>query len=164
MQQLVDYNDSLKEQLLNVSDEAFHKQSEIGEFVSEDVNRFTDLVFSPSSEEKCIKPVYTIDTVHSSNVICVVPWDQNEHFVFSSDVLKRIVCTQWYEDEKAIPLCEVSVSAPCCTLTTLYNGSLLLAGCMDGMVYIYAVEHENHKCTYLKVDELNSISNRKYQK
>ena len=151
MQQLIDYNDSLKEQLMNSTDFSNNRDNELGEFVSEDVDRFTNLVFSPSTKEIDLKSIYCIDNIHSSNIISVVPWEKNDHVVFSSDVTKRIVCSQLYKDEKAEKLYEVTVSAPCCCLTTLYNGNLLIAGCMDGMVYTYSIEAESGSVKSLKV-------------
>ena len=151
MQQLVDYNNSLKDQLSYAKSNEMQEQSEMGEFISEEVDRFSDLVFSPSTEEIHMKSVHCIDTIHQSNIICVIPWERNNHILFSTDVLKQIVCCQWFEDEKARILCKESVSAPCCALTTLYNGSLLLAGCMDGMVYVYSIEQKNYCVTSLKV-------------
>lgn len=151
MQQLVDYNNSLKEELSYMKDNQVEVSNEMGEFVSEDVDRFTDLVFSPSTESKSLKLVHSIDNIHHSNIISVVPWDRNNHFLFSTDVLKEIVCSEWYEGEKATIICKESVTAPCCALTTLYNGSLLLAGCMDGMVFVYAIEQDTYRVTSLRV-------------
>ena len=72
MQQLVDYNQSLKDQLMNLDEYSMNKTNDHGEFVAENVDRFTNLVFSPSSERKDMKLFKCIDNIHQSNIICVI--------------------------------------------------------------------------------------------
>ena len=151
MQQLVDYNQSLKDQLMNLDEYSMNKTNDHGEFVAENVDRFTNLVFSPSSERKDMKLFKCIDNIHQSNIICVIPWDGNDFILFSTDAQKNLICSQWFEEDKAKVLCKISLSAPCCALTTLYHGSILLAGRMDGKLYVFSVEQQNHVITNLKV-------------
>ncbi|CBK19623.2 uncharacterized protein [Blastocystis hominis] len=128
LQQLKEYNDSLKEQLRAAHDGFMTEQDEPNEITTEEAETFKNLVFSPEVEKK-------------HNILCVVPWERNSNYIFSTDVTKRLVCISL--DDNSI-VSEVPTSAPCCSLVLVRGSKYLLAGCMDGMVHIFQIDSENY--------------------
>lgn len=146
-----EYNDSLKEQLRSVGDGFMKENEEASEGMSEEIEIFKQYVYSPT----VIAPVYTekevLDSIHHANILCVVFWDKNDMFLFSSDVDNRLVCIN--RKDKSV-VCETKVSAPCCSLTIVNNGTLLLAGCMDGLLHIFCINTMGYVITSLmKLDQ-----------
>ena len=122
------------------------ENEEASEEMSEEIEIFKQYVYSPT----VTPPVYTekvvLDSIHQANVLCVVFWDKNDMFLFSADVQNRLVCIN-SEDQTVV--CEMKVSAPCCSLTTVNHGTLLLAGCMDGLLHVFSIDSTNYCITSL---------------
>lgn len=133
------------------------EQDEPNEITTEEAETFKSLVFSPEAEKKPYRSTHTVSTVHSGNILCVVPWEPNSNFIFSTDVTKRLVCFS-LDDSSVVS--EALVSAPCCSLVLVRGSKYLLAGCMDGMVHIFQIESENFIVTKLTVNTLACIESR----
>ncbi len=151
MKQLKDYNDSLKEQLRTMGDEIACEKEEEGEGASESLERFKSCVYTPSAQGPSLQEKCCIASVHKSNVLSVIPWEKNDHVLFSTDVTKTLYCIEWDEEMEASVVSKVSLSAPCCSLSLLHKGSVLVAGCMDGVAYTFKVESANYRVTGLTV-------------
>ena len=130
------------------------EQDEPNEVTSEEAEIFKNLVFSPEAEKKPYHSTHTVSTIHSGNILCVVPWEQNSNYIFSTDVTKRLVCFSL--DDLSV-VSEASVSAPCCSLVLVRDSKYLLAGCMDGRVHIFQIESANHVVTKLTVDSWRGL-------
>ena len=124
------------------------QDEDASEEVLEETEIFKGIVYSPKVEA----PVYTegavLNFVHTSNVVAVAYWSCNDMFIFSTDVSNRLVCTN--TDDKSI-VCEVKVSAPCCALAVVQRGKYLLAGCMDGLLHVFAIRGSKYIVTSLWV-------------
>ena len=122
------------------------ENEEASEEMSEEIEVFKQYVYSPI----VTAPVYTekvvLDSIHQANVLCVVFWEKNDSFLFSSDVQSCIVCVN-SEDQTVVS--KVKVSAPCCSLTVVNQGTLLLAGCMDGFLHVFSIDSSNYCVTSL---------------
>ena len=153
-----EYNDSLKEQLRAAHDGFMTEQDEPNEITTEEAETFKNLVFSPEVEKKQYSCTHVVSTVHSGNILCVVPWEPNSNYIFSADVTKRLVCISL--DDNSI-VSEAPTSSPCCSLVLVRGSQYLLAGCMDGMVHIFQIESENYIIRKLTVGDLTSIESRK---
>ena len=130
------------------------EKDEPNETTTEEAETFKNLVFSPEVEKRQYSCTQTVSTVHSSNILCVVPWERNSNYIFSTDVTKRLVCISL--DDNSI-VSEVPTSAPCCSLVLVRGSKYLLAGCMDGMVHIFQIDSENYIIKKLTVGDSGSI-------
>ena len=108
-------------------------------------------MYFPANEALSLKEKCCIPTVHNSNVLCVIPWERNDHILFSTDVTKTLYCVEWDEETSASVIAKAELSAPCCSLALLQGGSILVAGCMDGMAYSFRVEQSDYRVTALTV-------------
>lgn len=131
--------------------EETHEEQEGTEVASEALEHFKSAVYFPANESLSLREKCCIPTIHSSNVLCVIPWEKNDHILFSTDVTKTLYCVEWDEETSAVILAQVGLSAPCCSLALLQGGSVLVAGCMDGMAYCFRVEQSNYHVSALTV-------------
>ena len=112
----------------------------------EEVERFKSVVYSPLVDPPKYVEKHCFSSVHSSNILCVTFWNDNDLFLFSSDVTNRLVCINTCDGSV---VCESKLSAPCCSLAVVKDGSLLLAGCMDGLLHVFSIETANYVITAL---------------
>lgn len=123
------------------------KEDDASEEVTEEMETFKNLVYSPSVEAPLYKEEAVLSAIHSVNVLAIAYWNPNDLFIFSTDVSNRLVCTN--TDDKSI-VCEVKVSAPCCALAVIQQGKYLLAGCMDGLLHVFAIKGSKYLVTSLE--------------
>ena len=123
------------------------QDEDASEEVLEETEIFKGIVYSPKVEAPAYTEGFVLNSIHTSNVLSVAYWSCNDMFIFSTDVSNRLVCTN--VDDKSV-VCEVKVSAPCCALAVVQNGKYLLAGCMDGLLHVYAIHGSKYVVTSLE--------------
>ena len=124
------------------------EKDEPNEITSEEAERFRALVFSPETEKIPFCNTQTVSTIHSGNVLSIIPWTSNSNYVFSTDVTKRLVCFSL--DDLSI-ISEVYLSAPCCSLALICDAHFLIAGCMDGTIHTYRIDADRFIVKKLEV-------------